>query len=63
VGFARNGVIVDELLQVIKSMTEGMKAMLKAIEILEARVEMLEQHDYSKDELEKIMIDLGFSNE
>ena len=62
-GFARNGVIVDELLQVIKSMTEGMKAMLKAIEILEARVEMLEQHDYSKDELEKIMIDLGFSNE
>jgi hypothetical protein len=63
VGFARNGVIVDELLQVIKSMTEGMKAMLKAIEILEARVEMLEQHDYSKDELEKIMLDLGFSNE
>ena len=62
-GFARNGVIVDELLQVIKSMTEGMKAMLKAIEILEARVEMLEQHDYSKDELEKIMLDLGFSNE
>ena len=61
--FVRNGVIVDELLQVIKSMTEGMKAMLKAIEILEARVEMLEQHDYSKDELEKIMIDLGFSNE
>ncbi len=59
----RNGQIVDELLQVIKSMTEGMKAMLKAIEILEARVEMLEQHDYSKDELEKIMIDLGFSNE
>jgi hypothetical protein len=63
VGFARNGLIVDELLQVIKSMTEGMKAMLKAIEILEARIEMLEQHDYSKDELEKIMIDLGFSNE
>ena len=62
-GFARNGLIVDELLQVIKSMTEGMKAMLKAIEILEARIEMLEQHDYSKDELEKIMIDLGFSNE
>ncbi len=61
--FVRNGQIVDELLQVIKSMTEGMKAMLKAIEILEARVEMLEQHDYSKDELEKIMIDLGFSNE
>ena len=59
----RNGQIVDELLQVIKSMTEGMKAMLNAIEILEARVEMLEQHDYSKDELEKIMIDLGFSNE
>ena len=59
----RNGQIVDELLQVIKSMTEGMKAMLTAIEILEARVEMLEQHDYSKDELEKIMIDLGFSNE
>lgn len=59
----RNGQIVDELLQVIKSMTEGMKAMLKAIEILEARVEMLEQHDYNKDELEKIMIDLGFSNE
>ncbi len=54
---------MDELLQVIKSMTEGMKAMLKAIEILEARVEMLEQHDYSKDELEKIMLDLGFSNE
>ena len=61
--FVRNGQIVDELLQVIKSMTEGMKAMLKAIEILEARVEMLEQHDYSKDELEKIMLDLGFSNE
>ena len=61
--FVRNGQIVDELLQVIKSMTEGMKAMLKAIEILEARVEMLEQHDYSKDELEKIMIDLGFTNE
>jgi hypothetical protein len=63
VAFVRNGQIVDELLQVIKSMTEGMKAMLKAIEILEARVEMLEQHDYSKDELEKIMIDLGFTNE
>jgi hypothetical protein len=63
VASVRNGQIVDELLQVIKSMTEGMKAMLKAIEILEARVEMLEQHDYSKDELEKIMIDLGFSNE
>jgi hypothetical protein len=63
VASVRNGQIVDELLQVIKSMTEGMKAMLKAIEILEARVEMLEQHDYNKDELEKIMIDLGFSNE
>jgi len=33
---------VDELLDVIKALTEGMQAMLKAIEILEQRVQVLE---------------------
>ncbi len=42
VGFARNGQIVDELLDCIKSLTEGMKAMLNAVEILEKRVQVLE---------------------
>jgi hypothetical protein len=43
VAFVRNGQIVDELLDCIISLTEGMKAMLTAIEILEKKVDLLQR--------------------
>jgi len=42
VAFVRNGRIVDEILEILKSLTEGCKALLNAVEILEQRVQVLE---------------------
>ena len=60
----------EDLLAIIRSLTNAMQAMASAMQYqqnalqsIEERVQVVESHDYSHSELEKLLNDLGFSND
>jgi hypothetical protein len=73
VAFVKGGNNVDDaqdFLAIIRSLTTAMQAMVdamqyqqNAVQLIEDRVVVLEEHDYNKPELEKLLIDLGFRND
>jgi hypothetical protein len=61
VGFARNGVIVDnDYLELFQHVLTALKEIASAVDQLEARLLIIENQSYKISELEKIMLDLGF---
>ena len=60
-GFARNGVIVDETtLDLFASINEALKGLAAAVEQIEARLVVVEDRSYKLSDWEKIILDLGF---
>jgi hypothetical protein len=64
VAFVRNGQIVDDTtLDLFATISDALKGLAAAIEQVEARLVVVENKSYNISEWEKIMIDLGFSND
>ena len=62
--FVRNGQIVDDTtLDLFATISDALKGLAAAIEQVEARLVVVENKSYNISEWEKIMIDLGFSND
>ena len=53
----------DTTLDLFASISDALKGLAAAIEQVEARLVVVENKSYNISEWEKIMIDLGFSND